>query len=107
MTIHHFLIGSVPSVERYRFELDAIIRRYEAAKPSKEEMEKVSAMTPEERSLWIEKVFADPKKLERMADGALIELCAQHFYGLKGEDFDRVSDLIDAIRGMDDDLEAH
>lgn len=40
-------------------------------------------------------------------DRRAIEACAQHFYGIDPAEFDTVAGVIDAIRAMDQDLEAH
>lgn len=44
---------------------------------------------------------------DRAVNGVLISMCAEHFYGLDPLNFEHVSDLIDAIEGMEQDLAVH
>lgn len=102
LTIHHELIGTVPSVNCYRNTLDEIILRFELAKPGR--LPQFGLMTPTEIKEYIAQAFVDPETCQRMCDGAVIELCAAHFYGLKGEDFNTITELIAAINCIEDEL---
>ena len=104
MKIHYELIGSIPAVEFLRAPgaLDELILHYEQSRPTQHP--EFGLMSPTDISLYVKELFRDPSALQRMADGVTIELAAQHFYGLKGEDFNSMAELIDAINGMDQDL---
>ena len=43
--------------------------------------------------------------VDTLVAGNLIEQCAQNFYGFRLEEFETMAELIDAIRGADQDLE--
>ena len=99
--IHYDLIGTIPAVECFKApgSLDEIILRWELAAP-KLTIE-FGLMSPTDIKLYVGEAFKDPAALQRMADGVCIELCAQHFYGLAGEDFNTMAELIDAINSIE------
>ena len=101
MKIHYDLIGTVPAVEFLKAPgaLDELILRYEQGKPLRKA--EFGLMSPTDIKLYVAEAFKDPKSVQRMADGVAIELAAQHFYGLKGEDFSTMAELIDAINSIE------
>lgn len=103
LKIHYDLIGTVPAVECFRNSLDELILRYEREKPASNSVIELGLMSETDIKLYIQDSIKDPQRRQRMCDGLAIELCAQHFYGLKSEDFNSMADLIDAINSMDDD----
>jgi hypothetical protein len=101
MKIHRELIGSIPMVQHLRDSLDKIIQRYEASRLTEPEF---GLMSKTDIKLYMDEARKDNRSMQRMVDAVAIELCAQHFYGLTSIDFNTFPDLIDAIKGMDDDL---
>lgn len=105
MKIHYDLIGTHPSLDSMRYSLDEVILRYEQSRPEKVD---VRSMNDAERQKYLKSVlFADPnikgaaERMQRLADGLVIEMAAQHFYGLSGEDFNSVGELITAMQTME------
>jgi hypothetical protein len=78
MEINYALIGSIPEVEVFRNSLPKLIEEYEAR------------ISP---------------RLQQMALGVTIEMCAQHFYGIDVAECGSMKEVIDAIRSMDEELE--
>jgi hypothetical protein len=99
LTIHYDLVGSVPEVACFADQLDELILQYEQSAPAK--TPNFSELTDAEREVWLKEALESPQANERITLGVVIELCAQHFYGLSGQDFDRISDLIDAMQGLE------
>lgn len=99
VNIHYDLLGSVPAVECFRDSLDELILRYETTQP--ERRPEFGLMSETDIKLYIDEVFHDPPAMQHMADGIAIELCAQHFYGLRGVDFSTMTELINAMNGME------
>jgi hypothetical protein len=103
--VNYELIGSVPSMEVFRDSLDTLMAEYLANVPPKTVFDELMSTSPANRANWVKEKLTQPAAAEQMVRGVTIELCAQHFYGLTGSDFDRVTNLIDEIRSMDQDLE--
>lgn len=72
------LIGSIPEVESYRGEMSKLIAEY--------------------RDITI-------KPMQKMAIGIVIEMCAQHFYGIDLQEVESMSDLIELVQSIDQQLE--
>lgn len=87
MKVNYDLIGSMPSMEQYRNSLPQMIAEYEAMKTTNVE-------------------GIDKAKLEKMAAGVMIEMCATHFYGIDISDVGSMRELIDIIKSADQALEA-
>jgi hypothetical protein len=109
MHIHYELIGSIPAMESFRYTLDEVFDRYVASTPTPEQVkakfaEHINARDEGRLSSMLDGLFEDPKVVERMADGAVIAMCAEHFYGLRAIDFDSTRELIDAIVGLEQEL---
>lgn len=85
-TLNYSLIGSMPELEMYRDSLPSMIEAYEAPQVN---------FTAD----------GSDARMKRVVDGTLIEMCAQHFYGFDLEDFTNMSELIEAIKGADQELE--
>lgn len=77
MNINYTLIGSFPVSDAVSDSLPQLIAEYEAARGD------------------------ESQKMQQISRGILIEMLAAHIYGLDPQDFDRLSDVIDAIRSMD------
>lgn len=82
MKIHYEKIGTHPALECYRNELPNLIAQYEAGRDGS----------------------GKQQSLDCMAQGALIEMCAAHFYGIDFMDFDSMAGVIDAIKSMEQEL---
>lgn len=97
MKIHYDLIGTVPAVEFLREPgaLDELIFHYEQTAPK--DAPEFGLMSGTDVALYMKEQLKSPAVLQRMCDGVAIELAAQHFYGLKGEDFNTIDELIEAI----------
>lgn len=85
--INYALIGTLPVAEQFRNTLPELIKSYEAR------MAAVNENTPRDARLVITSMAMQ------------IEDCAAHFYGLDTKDFFSMDELIDAIRGLDQELE--
>jgi len=72
------IIGSIPEVESYRGEMPKLISEY-----------KDITIAP----------------MQKMALGILIEMCAQHFYGIDLQEVESMSDLIELVQSIDEKLE--
>ena len=99
MKIHYDLIGTIPEVECFGNSLDEIILRYEMT--NLEPRPQFGLMNQADLKQHIATSFNDSAALTRMADAVAIELCAEHFYGLRGADFNTMSELIDAINSIE------
>jgi hypothetical protein len=86
--VNYKLIGTVPSVEKYRDTLPALIAEYKA----------ISALKPREQMTMDEII-------DQGARGVLIEQCAEHFYGLSIVNCTSMLELIDEIEGAEQELE--
>ena len=85
-TLNYSLIGSMPELEMFRDTLPALIEAYEAPQVNFNE-------------------DGSDARMKRVADGFLIEMCAEHFYGFVLEDFTNMPELIEAIKAVDQELE--
>jgi len=104
--IHRHLIGSCPAMEQFRQTLPDVIAQYRASAPSLDtKVAMKAAATAGRLKEFLDEAFANPEAQQRLMNGTVIELCAQHFYGLEGSDFETVSELIEAIEAMDQELE--
>jgi hypothetical protein len=111
MNVNYELIGSIPAMESFRYTLDEVFARYVASTPTPEQVkakfaEHIKARDEGRLSSMLDGLFEDPKVVERMTDGAVIAMCAEHFYGLRAMDFDSTRDLIDAIVSLEQELRA-
>lgn len=109
-TIHYDVIGSIPKVEYLRDRLPQLIERYRSTDPLASSVIevvhfKVQTVGLKAASDFLLEISKDPVHADRIACGALIALAAMHFYGLKDEDFDTPSELMDAILALDSELE--
>ena len=84
-TIDYTLIGTIPEVEIYHDKLPSIILEFQARSRLRSNAQ---------------------ERFELMALGALIEMCAAHFYGIVPGESESMASLIDAIVAADQDLEA-
>jgi hypothetical protein len=85
--VNYALIGTVDGAEQFREILPLMITAYQ---------------------LKTETLFEYCPLQDRLDLSILasqIEDCAKHFYGLDPEDFNTMDDLIDAIHGLDQQLE--
>lgn len=92
MNIDYTLIGSIPSVEQCRNIL-----------PSMMEQILVMKAKPKRSDAFDEQFQGDRDTILRLE--IVIEQCAAHFYGIEASDFDTIDELIEAINGVDQDLE--
>lgn len=99
--IHHELIGTIPAMDVYRDRLEHLIKEYKATKPPTVEL---GLMSDTERAEYFAEESAKPHVMRRATLGMLIDLCGAHFYGLKSLDFARMSDFIDALEAIEDEL---
>lgn len=106
VTIHYDRIGTIPQVEPFRDVLAQLILSYEGSAPSPEELAALTRLTGDDRRAYVDALLEDDRKMQRIVDGLTITFCAEHFYGLLGQEFNSMSDLIDALRGLDDNLKA-
>lgn len=93
-SLNYSLIGTVPSMEVYRDSLETLLSRFEANRES--------LKTPE--TSMLDEQFVQAMKLDQMTVGVAIELCAQHFYGIELASTMTMTELIDTIRSMDQEL---
>jgi hypothetical protein len=111
MHIHYELIGSIPSMDAFRLSLDEVLARYKANTLTPEQIkarfaEHIKARDEGRLSSMIDGLFEDPAVIERMTDGAVIAMCAEHFYGLRAMDFESTGDLIDAMEAREQMIKA-
>lgn len=99
VNIHYDLLGSVPAVECFRDSLDELILRYETTGPVRRP--EFGLMSETDIKLYVNEAFRDPCSMQHMADGIAIELCAQHFFGLRGTDFNTIAELISAMNDLE------
>jgi len=79
--INYGLIGTIPEVEAYVGFLPALIEKYQANRYE--------------------------NKMDRAADGVIIEMVASHVYGIDPSECDSMSELIDSIRSLDETIQFH
>ena len=97
MNINYALIGSIPSVERYRDTLPAMMEQVLVLKA-----------VPKRSDAFIEdEKFSeqDARRDTILQLEIVIEQCAEHFYGIELDDYQTIEALIEAINGMDQGLE--
>ena len=98
--VNYTLIGTIPEMESFRDSLPALIVEYEANRPSKEEKDELIAKFKLFKKI---PVFSEMMS-SQISRGVAIEMCATHFYGLDPMEFESMPDLIDAIKGCDEEL---
>ena len=108
--MNYELIGSIPRLNVLVDELPAMIAKFESGKP--QAMLSRIALTeifksggPKAVSAFINGRCSDPMVAERVALGATIELCAQHFYGIDTVAIKSIDEVIAAIKAADSELE--
>ena len=99
--IHHELIGTVPVLNEFHKDIPQMIAEYKATKPPKVEFD---LMSDTERAEYFAEEMKKPKVWRRIQLGMILELCGAHFYGLKSLDFGCMSDFIDEIEAIEDEL---
>lgn len=92
--INYTLIGSIPEMEQYRDTLPSLLSRYER---------NAKNLLVPAKSQIDEALIAD-EKFEQQALGVAIEMCAEHFYGIENDGSNSMSELINQIRAVDEDL---
>jgi hypothetical protein len=103
MKIDYTLIGSIPSMEAFRDNLPDIIAEYETGKPDTSCLE--AARAEGKLTEYLDNLRTQPSVIERMSKGVVIEMCAQHFYGINTSECDSIAVVIDAIRSVEQNLE--
>jgi hypothetical protein len=105
--INYDLIGSVPAMEAFRDTLPEVIARYEASRPAAkatsikiENLFKTGGAAAVAE--FMKTIVNDPAVTARIADGVVIELCAQHFYGIDQQE--TIMATIDAIKSAEQEL---
>lgn len=75
--INYSLIGTHPEVERYADDVHTVIAEWRGNNKT------------------------------RMVTGVILELLAEHVYGLDADEFDSITDLIDGIEGLEQHTKYH
>lgn len=105
MNINYDLIGSMPELDSEVQKLPFLIAAFQSA-PKTNKLD-VLSMSPAQVGTHVDKAFKDPAKLEKMANGALIEMLAGHMYGLDAQEYDSIDQLIGAIKSMEQYVTFH
>ena len=99
MNINYTLIGSHPELEDVADTLPALIAEYEAARTPKP--------TDLSEAEYKARILGNITNFEQASRGVLIELLAAHVYGIDASEFSTIGGVIDAIKSMDDYVQAH
>jgi hypothetical protein len=103
MKLDYTLIGSIPSMECFRDNLPDIIAEYQTGKPDTSGLE--IARDEGKLTEYLDNLRSQPSVIERMSKGVVIEMCAQHFYGINTDECDSIAAVIDAIQSAEQNLE--
>lgn len=107
--VNYDLIGSVPSMEIYRDVLPKLIAEYEASNHlAVEARRKIEALGSNHEAIatLLNENLKRPEVQARLSRGVVIELCAQHFYGIDTvNEYQSIHDVIDLLKSIDQELE--
>lgn len=95
LKVNYELVGSIPAMEAFRNTLPDLIAKYEATR-------KTTVFAADTK---IADALKNDAVLDRISLGVTIEMCAQHFYGMDGLEYNSMAELIDAIKSVDQELE--
>jgi hypothetical protein len=108
--VNYELVGTIPSMNVFRDTLPSMIAQYEAGKAQAalhraELTETFKSGGPKAVAALMDQRFKDPEISKRVALGATIEMCAQHFYGIDTVSVNSIGEVIAAIKAIDQDLQ--
>jgi hypothetical protein len=98
--IHHELVGKFPALDPLRDSIDEIVLRYETERSKLPKVE-LGLMSETDRKLYFADLMSNATHMQIMADVVVIQLFAEHVFGLKADDFSSMDHLISAMNSLD------